>query len=185
MCSKLLKVFSILVVVFFVLSVTCVSSNAVFYEEDSYWLLETAGVYGGYYIYIRCSDLYNAIDTDELVLWIPVNYLDNFSSDDNSLVNISSSTLSIRGYDFDHNVHTIRFPAYSYPQIRTDTSPYYYYDLEYLEVVDTNIQIQGEDSPFFNANIHWSYDTKMICLFLGIQTIFLILVGVFHDKSRR
>lgn len=168
--------------VFFVLSVTCVSSNAVFYDEDEGWLLNYVGVYGGYFIYIMSDDLYNAIDFNELVIWIPVNYIDYFSSDDNALVNISSSSLTLRAYDIEHNVHTIRAPAYSYFQIRTDHTPYTYYDLTSMEVIDTNVPIKGENSPFFNANPAWDDNTKYICFAIGLSAMALILVGVFNGK---
>lgn len=182
MCFKYSKAFSILVAVVFAFSLLSVTASATMYEEDENWLLDTAGVYGGHFIYIRCYDLLNAIDYEDLVIWIPENYVDYFSSDDNALVNISGSQLSLRGYDFDHGVHTLRAPAYSYLQIRTDTSPYTYYNLEYMEVLDTNIQIQGENSPFYNGNLHWDYNTMMICVFIGFQTIVFVIVGVIHDK---
>lgn len=154
------------------------------YEESDLPLLDYAGVYGGHYIYLQCDDLFNAIDYNELVIWIPENYVDYFSSDDNALVNISSSTLTLYGWDIDHNRHTLRAPSFSYLQIRTDNSPYQYYNLEYIVIYDTNIQIQGDNSPFFNGNLHWSYDTMMICVFIGFQTIALTIVGVINVKSR-
>lgn len=184
MCSKLLKVFSILAVVCFVFSVTCCTANAVFYEEDDYYLLEYAGIYGGYWIYFYSDDLYNAIDYGDLVIWIPNNYKDNFSSDSHALVNISSSSMTLRAYDADHGVHTIRVPAYSYMQIRTDYSPYQYYDITDMTLIDTNVPIKGEGSPFFNSNLQWSEDAKCICFAIGLSALLLVLVGVFHDKSR-
>lgn len=167
-----------------VFSVTCVSANAVFYPEDDGYLLDYAGIYGGYWIYFYSDDLYNAIDYGDLVIWVPNNYKDNFSSDSHALVNISSSTMSLRAYDADHGLHTIRVQPYSYMQIRTDFSPYQYYDITDMTVIDTNVPIKGENSPFFNANLQWSDDARCICFAIGLSALLLVLVGVFHGKSR-
>lgn len=184
MCSKLLKVFSTLAVVFFVFFLLSCTAGAFFYEENNVPLLDNAGVYGGHYIYFQSYNLYEVLDDDKIVLWIPENYVDYFSSDDNAVVNISSSTITLYGFDFEHTRYTFRFPSFSYLQIRTLNSPYTYYDIDYMDILDTNIQIQGENSPFYNDNLHWSYDTKIICFFLGFQTIALIIGGGIYAKSR-
>lgn len=169
---------------FFVFSVTCVSSSAVFYPANGEPLLDYWGVYGGYYFYIVSDQVSEVYFADQLIIWVPINYKDYFSTDDYSLVNISNSTLTLRAIDNFYNQHTVRFQAYSQLQIRTDDSPYQYYTITDMQILDTNVHIIGEKSPFYNANPDWDDNTKYICFTIILCSLLLLLVGGIFVKSR-
>lgn len=162
-----------------------VTSNAVFYDESDTPLLDYFGVYGGYYFYLNSTDVAEFYENDGyLVVWVPDNYKDYFSSDSNALVNTTSSTITLRAMDGWYNPHTVRFQGYGYMQLRSDYTPYTYHNVTSMDLIDTNIHVKGKNSPFFNSNPYWDSNTKLICMSLGLCTLALILVGVFNGKSR-
>lgn len=159
-----------------------VSSSAVFYQESDIPLLETFGIYGGYYFAISSDIVGDVYGNDgRLVIWVPVNYKDYFSSDSNALVNVSSSTLTLRAYDYYYNAHSVRFQPYGYLQLRSDDVPYSYYTVSNLSVDDTNIHVMGVNSPFYNSNPPWDDNTKYICMTLGLCTLLIVITGVFKN----
>lgn len=183
-CFRFLKVFSILVVAFFVLSLTSVSSSAEFYAEDSQWLLDTLGIYGGYFVVLESDSIYEVTDYSDslMVIWIPANYKDNFSSDSYDLVNISSSTITCRAYTLDGTYYQARFQGFGKLQIRRNNTPLNWITIEYCTIVDMNIHIMGEDSPIYNSNLALSYDTKFLIIFLFFDTL-ILLFGVIKKND--
>lgn len=184
-CSKLSKAFFILVLVCFAFSVISVSAGAEFYEESDEWLLNTAGVYGGTFVYFDTYDWQEWTGGEsQFVLWIPENYKDNFSSDDFALVNITSTSMSLRCYDLNGTLYTVRAPGYSYLQIRSQNTPYSYHDCTSMYIYDTNLHVSGQNSPFYNSNPDWNTDTFYICMAIGFGALAIILGGGIFAKSR-
>ena len=182
-CFRFLKVFFTLVAVFSVLFLTCFSAGAVFYEEDESYLLDTAGVYGGIFVYFDTYSWINwANGNTQFVLWIPENYKDYFTSDDNALVNMSSSTINLRAYDWDGNIYTVRAPAYSYLQIRSGSTPYTYHDCSDMDIIDTNLHVNGSDSPFYNSNLDLSIEYIVLISVLAFGFFAVILFRPKGDK---
>lgn len=181
-CFRFLKVFFTLAAVFSVLCLTCFSAGAVFYEESEDWLLISAGVYGGTYVFLETYDWQFADGETQFVLWIPENYKDYFTSDDNALVNMSSSNLNLRAYTFNGDIYTVRAPAFSYLQLRSSSAPYTYHDLTSMTVLDTNLHVQGSESPFYNSNLDLSIEYIVLISVLAFGFFAVILFRPKGDK---
>lgn len=92
-------------------------------------------------------------DTDVLGtvdIYIPVSYQTGYFGLDSSgsLFNVSNSTVSGVLYDSDGTEYTFRCSSWAAPQYRDYSgSSYSYYDLGFVDVISSNVQIAEEFPP--------------------------------------
>ena len=134
------------------------------------------GLSGGYFVKFRSSA------NVPFVVLIPDNYINSFAFQGNgTLINTTTSTISTRLFNLNtHTTINARFSALSGLEYYSSQT---WNSMATYTVLDMNIYPKSSNPDYANQNLHLSYDTRNMIIFMVLCTMLLIIFRVVNHND--
>ena len=161
----------------------CLSSYAIYYDCDNIWL-QDMGLGGGRFM--ACGVSGNLLAGDVCILF-PYNQTTGFTYDGGyNIINTNSSTINVRVFDYtNYELYYGRFQSMGSLQIRSNNTPYSWYDEDISYIMDMNFKLLGDDYDVVAQNIFWN-DTDieyLVITILGLG-LFILMWRLVYVRKR-